>query len=184
MPKNPPNELIRLAAEVGAKTALETMAKEKKKAQESRYNRRLRNTKTLLEHYRDFKDHVAYAVFDVERLVYENAVDVLDLMWDPNGNSELYVESIKKSVARTQLIVNHITEMLRIYEIVCARSPKPEDMRRYRVIEALYIIDKPMTISEIKEKESVDERTIYRDRDTAIEKLSSLIFGIDGLKRE
>ncbi len=184
MGKNQTNEsIIRIAAEAGAKAALETLEKEKRKAQKSRYDSRLRNTRLLLRNYRMFKEHVDNAVFEAEQLD-ENAIDILDLMWDYSGSSDFYVESIKKSVARTAIIVKHITEMLALYEAFCFRSPRPEDSRRYRVIEATYIDEAPMTVKQIADRESIDDRTVYRDIDAAVEKLSAIIFGIDGLKRE
>lgn len=174
-------DIMRMAAEAGAKAALETLDREKKKAQKSRYDRRIRNTKLLLRNYRMFKDHVENAVFDAEQLD-ENAIDILDLMWDPSNNSDAYVESIKNSVTRTAIIMRHITDMLSLYETYCYRTGKPEDQRRYRVVEALYIAEEPIPIHEIAQNEGIDSRTVYKDVDIAVEKLSALIFGIDGLK--
>ena len=121
MGKNNQNDIIRIAAEAGAKAALETLEREKKKAQKSRYDRRLRNTRLLLRNYRMFRDHVENAVFEAEQLD-ENAIDILDLMSENIYDNDLYVESIKKSVARTKIIMEHVNEMLRIYEAYCFRS--------------------------------------------------------------
>ncbi len=174
-------EIIKIAAEEGAKVALETMEKEKKKAQKSRFDKRLRNTKLLLRNYRMFKEHTESAVFEASQLD-ENAIDVLDMMWEQSNNGEVFVESIKKSVARTRIIMTHVTDMLDLYESYCYRSNKPEDSRRYRVIDALYINDTPYTVREIAQQEGIDDRTVYKDVDSACEKLSALIFGIDGIK--
>ncbi len=184
MGKNTSQEnMIRLAGEAGARAAMETLDREKKREQNSRFDRRLRNTKLLLRNYRMFKEHVDNAVFEAGQLD-ENAIDILDLMWERSGSSDLYVESIKKSVARTAIIMSHITEMIGLYEAFCYRSGKPEDIRRYRVVYALYIDENPETVREISEKEGIDDRTVYKDIDAACEKISALIFGIDGLKRE
>ncbi|MDU5080250.1 hypothetical protein [uncultured Tissierella sp.] len=174
------NEIIRLAAEAGAKAAMDTMEKEKKKAQKSRYDRRLRNTKLLLRNYRMFEEHTKNAVVNVSDLD-ENAIDILDRVYEYSG-SELYVESIKNSVVRTTIILTHIKEMLILYETYCMRSSRPEDQRRYRIIESLYITDMPLTIKEVAKIECIDERTVYKDIDAACEKLSALIFGIDGMR--
>lgn len=175
------SEIIRIAAEEGAKVALETLDKEKKKAQKSRYDKRLRNTKLLLRNYRMFKEHTESAVFEASQLD-ENAIDILDMMWEQSSNGEVFVESIKKSVARTRIIMTHVTDMLDLFESYCYRSNKPEDSRRYRVINALYINDNAMTAREIASTEGIDDRTVYKDVDAACEKLSALIFGIDGIK--
>ena len=174
--------LVRLAAEAGAKAALETIEKEKQKERKSRHDRRLRNTKLLLRNFRMFKEHCRNAVFEVSQLD-ENAIDILDLMWNRTG-SDNFVESIKKSAQRTAIIMQHITDMLGLYEAYCFRSGKPEDSRRYRVIDAMYIADEPLTPAQIAEHEDIDVRTVYKDVDAAAEKLSALIFGIDGLKSE
>lgn len=176
-------EIIKMAAEAGAKAALEALDKEKKKIQKSRYDRRLRNTKLLLRNYRMFREHVENAIFEVSQLD-ENAIDILDMMWDTSSTGELFVESIKKSVSRTQIIMTHVTDMLGLYEAYCLKSLKPEDGRRYRVIESLYIVDNPITVREIATREGIDDRTVYKDIDAACEKLSALIFGIDGLKND
>ena len=50
---------------------------------------------------------------------------------------------------------------------------------RYRVLRAYYFDD--CNIQDIVNAEKIDERTYYRDMKDAREKLSALIFGIDGL---
>lgn len=174
--------LVRLAAEAGARAAMETLERERAKERKSRYDRRLRNTKLLLRNYRMFKKHCEHAVFDAEQLD-ENAIDILDLMWERGSRGNI-VESIKQSAQRTAIIMRHVTDMLALYKIYCDSTGKPEDARRYRVIESLYITDHAVTAAEIAQREGIDDRTVYKDVDSACEKLSALIFGIDGLKRE
>ena len=174
-------EIIRIAAEAGAKAALETLEKEKKKTLAERHDRRLRNTKLLLRNYRMFKEHISSAVFESTQIIKESAVDILSLMWESN-DTELFVESIKKSVERTKIIFTHINTMLDLYETYCMKSPKEEDWRRWRVTKSMYIDDDIMTADEIAKRENIDKRTVYRDIDVAVERLSALIFGIDGLK--
>lgn len=180
MGKNDTEAIVRLAAQAGAKAAMETLEKERAKERKSRYDRRLRNTKLLLRNYRMFKEHCEAAVFDASQ-IDENAIDILDLMWDRDGG-EMVVESIKKSAQRTAIIMRHIDAMVDLYAAYCYRSGKPEDARRFRVISALYIEGTPWTVSQVAAREQIDDRTVYKDVDAAVEKLSALIFGIDGLK--
>lgn len=56
------------------------------------------------------------------------------------------------------------------------------DKRRYKIIKDLYISKKPMKIDEISKKYSVSKVTVYEDIKIAKERLSSLFFGIDGLR--
>lgn len=167
-----------IAGKAGAKAAAEFITQERKREKESRYDRRLGNTKLLLENYRMFKEHCARAVFDSSQL-NENAIDILDLMWGRDG--DVFVESIKKSAQRTQIILRHIDEMLDAYAGLCQLSGREEEMRRMRAVLALYIENPGKTIQEISELENVNTSTIYRDIAIATEKLTGLIFGLDGL---
>lgn len=167
-----------IAGKAGAKAAAEFITQERKREKESRYDRRLGNTKLLLENYRMFKEHCARAVFDSSQLD-ENAIDILDLMWGRDG--DVFVESIKKSAQRTQIILRHIDEMLDAYAGLCKLSGREEEMRRMRAVLALYIENPGKTIQEISELENVNTSTIYRDIAIATEKLTGLIFGLDGL---
>lgn len=172
--------IAQIAGEAGAKVALDTIDKEKKKAAKERRDRRLRNTKLLLRNYRMLKAHCESAVYEAAQLDVSE-VDILELMESVFTDDEMYVESIKRSAERTYLIMSHVNEMLRIYEIYCSTSGTIEDRRRYDALHARYISEEPMTIAEIAEKENVDNSTVYRDLNMAVEKLSALLFGIDGL---
>lgn len=175
--------IIKLAAETGAKTALATFAAEIQRSQSERADRRLRNTKLLLRNFRMFKAHAENAVFDASQ-IDENAYDIIDLMSDRWADSEVFVASIKESVARTVTIVTHIETMLRLYEAFCEKSGNPEESRRNRVIHGIYIDDPPQTVKELADANFVTTRTIYNDIDIACERIAALIFGIDGIKRQ
>ena len=174
-------DIIRIAAQAGVKAALDTLEKEKKKEGKQRSDKRLRNTKLLLRNYRMFKEHTANDVLESEQLE-EIASDIHDLMWEYAGRNERYVESIKKSVERTRIIMTHIRDMLALYETYCQKSARPEDRRRYRVVYAMYIADEQKSTHEVAQQEGIDDRTVYKDVDAACEKLSALIFGIDGIR--
>lgn len=113
------NAIALVAGKAGAKAAVEEIRKEQQREKESRYDRRLGNTRLLLENYRMFKEHCSRAVFDASQLD-ENAIDILDLMWGRDGSN--FVESIKKSAQRTQIILRHIDEMLDAYSYFTERS--------------------------------------------------------------
>lgn len=97
------------------------------------------------------------------------------------GICKVIVESIKTSAKRTAIMVQHIDKMLDVYRIYCSKLSE-KDKRRYKIIKALYISKTPMTIAEISKKFSVSKVTVYEDIKIAKERLSSLFFGIDGLK--
>ena len=109
----------------------------------------------------------------------EEIVEALDELLEEN----LKVESIMKSAARTQLIMRHVNRMLGIYKVVCENSVDEGEQRHYRVIEALYLRDRPLSPTAVAEREKIDKRTVYKDVDAACATLSALIFGIDGIKK-
>lgn len=177
------DHVIRLAAEIAAQVALKTYRDEAEKAKKEQADRRLRNTKLLLRNYRMFKAHAENAVYTAQAACDEDAYDIIDLMSDRFIDNDVFVESIKRSVERTVTIVNHIDTMLKLYEAYCNSSGNPEDIRRWNVINGMYISDQPKTVKQLANDFVCAERTIYRDIDDACEKIAALIFGIDGITR-
>ena len=169
------------AAKIAAEKAIEMYEQQKVIEAEQRADRRLRNTKLLLKNYRSFVAHVNQSIYNTESANEESAALIIELM-DVQGES-ISVESIKRSTARTAIIVAHIENMLLIYKTMCNISDMPEDNRRYRIIHALYIDETPVNILDLAESESIVPRTIYRDRDIAVERLAALFFGIDGMQK-
>ncbi|MCD7810437.1 MAG: hypothetical protein LUG91_01090 [Ruminococcus sp.] len=172
---------IEKGIEVGIKAAMDYIAEERERTRKSRYDRRLHNTRLLLKNYRQFRRHAKGAIYNA-RQVKENAIDILDGLDDVMFDNGSYAEGIKSSQQRTIIILHHIDEMLRFYKISCEQSGKPEEMRRYRTIMAMYIDDEKKTAREIAEMENVEDRTVYKDITAAIKPISALIFGIDSLK--
>lgn len=173
-------ELIRIAAEIGAKTAIDRWEKEKEKEKSEQKDRRLHNTLLLLKNYRLFRDHAKNAVFQAEQMD-ESIYDILESM--ERKTSNLFVDSIKSSAMRTAMLVRHIEVMLGLYRVYCENSRKPEDLRRWRVIEGLYVADKELSVLDLADRENVAKRTVERDVTEACEHLAALIFGIDGIRK-
>lgn len=177
------HDIVKIAAEIGAKTAMETLEKERQRERTELSDRRLRNTKLLLRNFRTFRDYVENAVYEIEE--YESPEEILQELMMPGKDNVLFVESIKKSVARTATIVRHMETMMQLYQAYCSKTGTVEDERRWRVINALYISDDDRkTIAQLAKEEDVAERTIYKDIDIACERIAALMFGIDGLKRK
>lgn len=176
-------KIIKLASKAGAQAALNTIKMENQKAQITRQDKRLYNTKLLLRNYRMLNAYVSNAIYE-ESDVDETAIDILDMMCEHSWKEGVCIDSIKKSVVRTYMIMNHINSMLEIYDILCHQSTKPEDLRRWRVMNAMYIVDDNTTAEEIALNEGIDTRTVYKDLSVATEKMTALLFGIDGLKKE
>lgn len=172
-------------ARTGAKAAIDTIEKERKKLMREWYDRRLRNTKMLLQNYRPLMEHYESAVYDATTLEEEDitAAEIFELMSQYVYDNDLYVESIKKSAARTHIIMEHLNKMLGIYEVYCQKSKRKDYQRHWRVVKGLYLGPEPVTAEQIAKEEYIDKRTVYKDIDTACEVLTALIFGVDGMKR-
>lgn len=177
---------IQKGVAAGVQAAADRMEEERKRERKGRYDRRLHNTRLLLKHYRALKHHAIGAVSTgkMDRPARENAIDILDSLDDERIDDHLYIESIKRSQRRTQIILDHIDEMLRYWLIDCQQSGKEEAMRRYRIIIGTYISEDPATAEDLAEQESIERRTVYKDIKAAMRPLSALIFGIDGIRQE
>ncbi|WGV57804.1 hypothetical protein QIH01_20245 [Brevibacillus brevis] len=149
--------------------------KEKQKQQKEKRDWRLRNTKLLLKHYRSFVSHVDGAQEKVTAHDYAEAIESLH-------SKELALESIKRSTQRTMVMVKFVQRMVSVYKATCEKSGQQEDLRRYRIIENMYISEEKFTAEEIAECEKIDVSTVYRNINEAVKTLSVLIFGVDGVE--
>ncbi|MDR9857792.1 hypothetical protein RJP21_29810 [Paenibacillus sp. VCA1] len=163
-------EIARIAAE----TALEFYKKEQERQYKLKRDRRLRNTKLLLRNYRKFKIHCAENIQELEELKDPDSFEYLD-------TDELAIEAIIKNKERTAAMVRYIDQMIEIYRILSEKS-KPEDLRRFKVMYDLYIADEGKTVEELSECHKIEKRSVYRDVNKACEALSSLLFGVDGMR--
>lgn len=178
---------IQKGIEAGVQAAVTHLEEAKKQQRRDRYNRRLHNTRLLLKNYRSLKHHALAAVHtgaQANEAIRENAVTILDSLDDEMVDDSLYIESIKRSQQRTRIIIEHIDEMIRYWRIDCEQSGKDEAVRRYRVVYDTFIGDEYCSADELAEREHVEKRTIYKDIRAAMGPLSSLIFGIDGIRQE
>ena len=169
--------MIQQAALAGAQVASDAMMVGQRISEKEKIDRRLHNTDLLLRNYRTLKASYENAVYkSKEGEVTEVLEDIMTMKDD-----KVIVESIKTSAKRTAIMVQHIDKMLDVYRIYCSKLSE-KDKRRYKIIKALYISKTPMTIAEISKKFSVSKVTVYEDIKIAKERLSSLFFGIDGLR--
>ena len=173
-------DIYEKAAAIGAKEALKAFEQERKKEFSSRSDRRLRNTKLLLRNYHMLKEHAQNSVFGRTQME-ESALDILESMMTMYDN-EIIIESIKRSATRTAVIVSHIETMFGLYAAYCDNSQNRDiDMRRYEVIWDMYMATDTLSVKEIAEKQHISKDTVYSDLRVAVERLTALIFGVDGL---
>ena len=174
-------DIYEQAATIGAKEALKTFEQERKKEYGQRADRRLRNTKLLLRNYHMLKEHAEHSVFGRTQME-ESALDILDSMMSMYDN-EVIIERIKRSATRTAVIVSHIETMFMLYRSYCDSSVNRDiNLRRYEVVWDLYMAEEVLSVKEIARKQHISTDSVYSDRKIALELLTSLIFGVDGLK--
>ena len=174
-------DIYEKAAAIGANEALKTFRQEQKKEYSRRADRRLRNTKLLLRNYHMLKEHAENSVFGRTQME-ESALDILESMMSMYDN-EVIIESIRRSATRTAVIVSHIETMFGLYAAYCDKSPNRDiEMRRYEVLWDMYMAEDTLSAKEVAEKQHVSKDTVYTDIRMATEKLTALIFGVDGLK--
>lgn len=180
MSKKDVEEMIQQAAVAGAQVASDTMLAAQRRAEKERIDRRLHNTELLLRNYRTLKKSYEEAVYEAKDSKNEEVTEMLEDIMEMKDD-KVIVESIKSSAKRTALMIQHIDKMLDVYRIYCGKLSE-KDKRRYKVIKSYYISKQPQNIAEISKKFSVSKVTIYEDLKIAKERLSSLFFGIDGLR--
>lgn len=162
-------------AKIAAEAALDYYKKEQEKRNKLKKDRRLRNTKLLLRNYRKFKINCQENLKELGKLKDPNSFEYLDV-------DELVIESIVKNKERTAAMVQYIDQMIQVYRTLAEQSKKPEELRRFQIMYDLYIADEEKTVEELSECHNIDKRSVYRDINKACEALSSLIFGVDGIR--
>lgn len=180
-------QTIKQATETAARQAAEQAAivieKEHREYRSKRFRKQYANTRLLLQHYRSLNSHYANAVWESDKDVADEFLDIMELMCG-NGYSEtVVVDTIKKSSEKTRIIMQHVNKMLDIYHKQCEKSKYTEDMRHWCVIKGLYLLPEKVSVDDIAERENINRRTVYKDVDAAVEDLTMLLFGIDGVEK-
>lgn len=174
------SDIYEKAATIGAKEALKVFKAEREREYNGRVDRRLRNTKLLLRNYHMLKKHAENSVFGRTQME-ESALDILESMMSMYDN-EVIIDSIKRSATRTAVIVSHIETMFGLYAAYCDKSQNRDiEMRRYEALWDMYMAGDTLSVKEVAKKQHVSKDTVYTDIRMAIEKLTALIFGVDGL---
>jgi hypothetical protein len=145
-------------------------------------DRRLRNTKLLLRNYNNFSEHCRNAVYVNNKLEEEDPIEIL--MESSNEDEDLFINSIKRTHERTKIILDHIDSIMSYYRFKADNSKDEKVIRRFKILKFVYFNEQYHTYEEIAEIFEIDARTVFRDVKMAVEEISVLMFGIDGLKIE
>ena len=172
------------AVKIGVREGIKYIKEQEYHKTKKRYDRRLRNTRMLLKHYRNLKIHDKLADKSNSSVYENNAIDILDDI-DPINDEEQYIQAISRTRIRTSIIVGHINKSMEYYKAICEKDGNIKK-RRYDIIKYMYL--EPTkdniipTYEETAEHFDLNVRTVGRDIRQGIEDLSILFFGIDGIK--
>lgn len=172
--------IYQTAAFIGADTAIKTIKDEQKNLYKKTKDKKLHNTKLLLRNYYMLKENANNSVFG-QCQMKESAADILNSMMNLYDD-DVIVDAIKRSATRTAIIVAHIRTMLDIYKSYCEKSLNKVEKRRYNILYDMYIADRKLSVKEIAKKNFISKESVYCDLNMAVERLSALLFGIDGIK--
>lgn len=155
---------------------IEIHEKQKETTEQKEKDKRLRNTKLLLQNYRSFKKY-AEKVEGYADVVDEH-VDVEELL----VNGEDLVKSIRQTSQRTLVMVRHIDYALAALEHLYSLEKHPGTRRQYDILTERYVHG--LKIDEIAEKNEIDSRSVFRSLKAAEERLAIILFGVYGIKIE
>lgn len=172
-------QVIDRVSAIAAKQAIIEYEKHKERAKKLEYNKRLRNAKILLKHYRELKTYVEKidkkAKASVPKLMIsekENLINLLEFGDD-------IVSSIKESSQRTIVMIQHLDNALETLEFV---YKKENNARQFNILKKRYV--EGMTINALADMFHMNNRSIYKVLDTTSERLAILLFGVYGIKLE
>ena len=176
------DEQIGKITELASRTAIQEYEAARTEERKHWKDRRLRNTKLLLLNYRMLKESAAHSVYLYEPEERdETAGDILEQMMT-GTDSDIVVDSIRRSAKRTAIMVTHIETMMEIYRKKCLESDDDVRKRRYHVLYDQYIAEKPNSVKHLARTFHVTTDTIYNDLKIGRFELSTLIFGVDGIR--
>ena len=180
------DEELKQIVQDSVNNAVETFRKEQEAQRKTENDRKLHNTKILLENYQKFKAFLAYSACSLEEITVENNpdcdIELLKIFGLREVDKKSY--SLAKSVANTTIIMEHVDRMLEVYRKSCEGSPSIVVQRRWQVVERMYLREQRMTTTQIAEEFNLEPRNIREDAKRAREDLKVLFFGIESIVTE
>lgn len=166
---------LKLITETASREAIRAYKEDESKRNQEKHDRRLRNIKLLLKHYRALVLHCEKLEDDL--IKFENtSIQELDID-EINVES---IESIKQSKTKSIAMVYFVREKMEAYK----RSCSEDELKYFRVLEMKYLTKRKYTMREIAERECIDRATVYRYLDKAIEGLPVIFFGVAAIPFE
>ena len=173
------SELLDTIVRTASEEAIKAYIKASADAAKEHKDRRLHNTKLILKNYHALKTHSSSSISELADVVDEEVFSLLSAMLQKPDADELKIRSIKNSVVRTKIILEHIDTMLEAYQRHCEKCNLTAQMRKLNVVLDLYVRESGLTPTDIAEKYHIDLRTLYRHVDSVCGELSVYLFGIE-----
>ena len=170
--------IVKKITDLAAAAGIEAYRAEKEKERAAFKDKRFCNTKLLLRKYKGLSSYTSNAIYETSQLLDEDTESILEA-FGADMNEVRQVQSIRKSVTITKVIMEHVSNMLECYRMQCEASLKPEVKRRWRVIYQMFLADETFTAQEIANLEHISLSMVYTVVDTACDELSTLFFGLD-----
>lgn len=171
-------EQLRAITEAAAQVAIEVYHKEHERDKEECKDRRLYNTRLLMEKYKGMVVYCQEAVHTANQIDDDDELQAIVAAMSIGRDSyTLSIDSIREQAGKTRLILDHVDKMLDFYHFRCSSSGKTEVMRKWEVVNYLYLAEENKTVQELAQMYYVDERTIYRYNRAALQDISALLFG-------
>lgn len=163
-------DLINKAISIAIQTAIDTYEEKKKNLIREQKQQNIKTIKNILKKYRIMKEYLNLnqeTLNDLEKEALNKCIDLSN---------------------RIPEIMERFDRVLVILKYVYEKMGQPEDMRCYRIIEDLYLLEETDgkqrylqgedRISMIAAKYNINKRTVYKDIDKVSNMLSILYFGI------
>lgn len=177
-PVDLPSGMLKKIVEAASAIACEAYRNEAEKVRTENKDKRLYNTRLLMEKYQGLVKYSEDALYDASQIDEDTELsELIELMSEGQGERTLSVDCVRERVGRTRIILRHMNRMLEFYRHKCQTSGKQEIQRKWDTIYELYLAENGKTIAELAEMFYVDERTVYRYNKAALQDLSALFFG-------
>ena len=169
---------VKKIAELAAAAGIAAYLEEKEKERAAFKDKRFCNTKLLLRKYKGLEAYTSNAIYETSQMLDDDAEGIMEA-FGADMNEVRQVQSIRKSVTITKVIMEHVRMMLECYRLKCEASSRPEVKRRWRVIYQMFLADETFTAQEVANLEHISLSMVYTVVDNACDELSTLFFGLD-----
>ena len=171
--------MVAAMMETAATKAIDGYVKRQKEIDNNRRDRRYQNTELILNNYYKLKKHIK------DSIDYETT-DFMELFGvDVDEKDKIFLSSVFRTVRRTKTMMDHVDKCLNNYKTICYSNNKETEIRKYKIIEILYLSQDKEASKEswdnICTELNISKSTLSDCKKKAIREISTLIFGIDSL---